>query len=311
MADQAAAAAALPLPKRDKQPAKVLVAFLYPPADVVNEGKMEDSWRAHNWFTWPGNQFEPEQQERKFTAKIKEIAEKLGVAVEFQPSAIYQEAKVKRVHRQGQGRQAGRRADRQLLEHASPSGRTRWRPNRRPTAIVYHSLGSNHQLPPEYLRNAEGLYYIHSIENWDEIERGLPRRAGQEDARPEPAAAHFGPDAVAAPRPRAAARTSRSSRRRPTSSTRCSTPSQPDDALRARGHAVQEERRAGHGRDRRVLRRRDAGPPRRRADHASATGPTRSPSSACSSSTASRASASPSTTARSCPAAARTTSTRR
>ena len=42
-----------------------------------------------------------------------------------------------------------------------------------PTAIVYHSLGSNHQLPPESLRKAEGLYYIHSIENFDEIERGL------------------------------------------------------------------------------------------------------------------------------------------
>ena len=42
-----------------------------------------------------------------------------------------------------------------------------------PTAIVYHSVGSNHQLPPESLRKAEGLYYIHSIENFDEIERGL------------------------------------------------------------------------------------------------------------------------------------------
>jgi L-fucose isomerase-like protein len=28
-------------------------------------------------------------------------------------------------------------------------------------------------LPPENLRKAEGLFYIHSIENWDEIERGL------------------------------------------------------------------------------------------------------------------------------------------
>lgn len=40
-------------------------------------------------------------------------------------------------------------------------------------AIVYHSLGSNHQLPPEALRKAEGIYYIHSIENFDEIQRGL------------------------------------------------------------------------------------------------------------------------------------------
>jgi hypothetical protein len=42
-----------------------------------------------------------------------------------------------------------------------------------PTAIVYHPVGSNHQLPPASLRKAEGLYYIHSIENLAEIERGL------------------------------------------------------------------------------------------------------------------------------------------
>ena len=42
-----------------------------------------------------------------------------------------------------------------------------------PTAIVYHAVGANHQLPPESLRKAEGLYYIHSIENFAEIERGL------------------------------------------------------------------------------------------------------------------------------------------
>ena len=40
-------------------------------------------------------------------------------------------------------------------------------------AIVYHSVGSNHQLPPQDLMLAEGVYYIHSIENWEEIERGL------------------------------------------------------------------------------------------------------------------------------------------
>src|SRR5512139_3939476 len=74
IAGQASTQPALPWPKRDKQPARVLAAFLYPPADVVNEGKMEDGWRKYNWFTWPGNQFEPEAQERKFTAKIKEIA---------------------------------------------------------------------------------------------------------------------------------------------------------------------------------------------------------------------------------------------
>jgi hypothetical protein len=173
MAEQATAKQEGFIPKQDKKPSKVLVAFLYPPADVVNEGKMEDAWKVHHWFTWPGNQFEPEQQERKFTAKIKEIADKLGVLVEFQPKAIYQEAKVKQFIEEAKAA----RPDAVFIvnfwntfskwshQMATESGA--------PTAIVYHSLGSNHQLPPDYLRNAEGVYYIHSVENWDEIERGL------------------------------------------------------------------------------------------------------------------------------------------
>jgi len=172
-AGQASTQPALPWARKDKQPPRILAAFLYPPADVVNEGKMEDSWRVHHWFTWPGNQFEPEEQDRKFSAKIKEIAGKLGVAVEFAPKAIYQEAKVKEFIAQAKAA----RPDAVLIVNfwntfskwshlmATESGA--------PTAIVYHAVGSNHQLPPEYLRNAEGLYYIHSIENWDEIERGL------------------------------------------------------------------------------------------------------------------------------------------
>ncbi len=164
---------AAPSPKRKKKPARVLVAFLYPPADLVNAGKLEDSWHVHNWFTWPGNQFEPEQQERKFSLKIREIADRLGVTVEFQPNAIYQEANVKRFIAEARAA----RPDAVLIVNFWNTF-SKWShqmatESQAPTAIVYHSLGSNHQLPPDYLRNAEGLYYIHSVENWDEIERGL------------------------------------------------------------------------------------------------------------------------------------------
>jgi hypothetical protein len=67
-------AAAAPLPPLAKKPARVLAAFVYPPADVVNGGTMEDSWAKDHWFTWPGNQFQPEAQQQKFTAKIREMA---------------------------------------------------------------------------------------------------------------------------------------------------------------------------------------------------------------------------------------------
>jgi hypothetical protein len=168
-----AQAAAKPgLAPREKRPAKVAVVFLYPPADVVSAGKNEDSWNVHQWFTWPGNQFQPEQQQAKFTKQIDEMAKRLGVEVTFHPQAIYQEAKVKEYI-------AGTKAAKvdavlvvnfwntfaaRSLQIATEAA---------PTAIVYQPLGSNHQLPLEALRASDGMFYIHSIENWAEIERGL------------------------------------------------------------------------------------------------------------------------------------------
>lgn len=167
-----AAAADVAMPYLAKKPAKILAVFLYPPADVVNAGKMEDSWAQHAWFTWPGNQFRPEEQERKFTARIRDMAKALGVEVDFASRPIYQQEKVDAFI--AQARQSRPDAvlvinfwntlSKRACQIATESA---------PTAIVYHALGSNHQLPPESLRKAEGMYYIHSIENFEEIERGL------------------------------------------------------------------------------------------------------------------------------------------
>lgn len=170
--EQSAAAVRGPLPKLGKSRAKVLAAFLYPTVDVVNEGKMEDSWRVHNWSTWPGNQFEPQAQAAKFTAKIREMADRLGLDVEFEPGGIYQEAKA----REFIAKSKASKPDAVLIVNfwnTLSKMSHQMAVESAPTAIVYHSVGSSHQLPPEFLRTAEGLYYIHSIENWDEIERGL------------------------------------------------------------------------------------------------------------------------------------------
>ena len=160
------------MPPLAKKPARVLAAFLYPPADVVNEGKMEDSWAPNHWFTWPGNQFQPEAQQEKFTGRIRAMAESLGIEVEFVPQAIYQQAKVDEFI--ARAKQAAPDA---VLIVNFWNTLSKWAyqmaTESAPTAIVYHSLGSNHQLPPEPLRKAEGIYYIHSLENFDEIERGL------------------------------------------------------------------------------------------------------------------------------------------
>ena len=162
----------LKLPELRKEPAMILVVFLYPPAEVVIAGKNEDSWAKDNWFTWPGNQFEPEIQEKVFRTKISSIAEKLGVKIDFAPKAIYQKVKVDEFINEAKIKKPDavlivnfwNTFEQWSFEMATQSA---------PAAIVYQPVGSNHQLPPSDLMNTKGIYYIHSIENWDEIERGF------------------------------------------------------------------------------------------------------------------------------------------
>ena len=157
---------------RPKRAPKVAVVFLYPPADVVYAGKNEDAWNKHQWFTWPGNQFLPEQQQVKFTEKIKEMANRLGIDATFLPQGLYQQEKVDEFIAATKAAQADAvlvvnfwntfaKRSLQIATEAAPA------------AIVYQPVGSNHQLPDEKLRTTPGLYFIHSIENWAEIERGL------------------------------------------------------------------------------------------------------------------------------------------
>ena len=155
-----------------KEPAKVRVVFMYPPADVVNEGKLEDFWAQHNWFTWPGNQFEPERQERLFSSKIVEIATRLGIRAEFDPRPVYRKADVDEFI----ARTRSEGPDAVLIVNfwnTFASWSFDMATHSAPVAIVYQPVGSNHQLPPANLMNTKGIYYIHSIENWAEIERGL------------------------------------------------------------------------------------------------------------------------------------------
>jgi len=155
-----------------KKPASVLAVFLYPPLDVVEAGKLEDSWARHHWSTWPGNQFQPEKQQQKFTGKIKEMAKKLGVDVEFIPGSVYTSDGVAQFI--ARAKQANPDAV-LVVNFWNTFSKWAYRITQEVgcPSIVYHSVGSNHQLPPKDLMRAEGIYYIHSIENWEEIDRAL------------------------------------------------------------------------------------------------------------------------------------------
>jgi len=168
----AVAAPAPGMARPAKKPARVMAVFLYPPAAVVNAGQMEERWASNHWFTWPGTQFQPEAQQKRFTTKIPALAQALGVEVEFAPEAIYQRAKIEEFIARAKQAEPDAVLVVNFWNTLSKSA-YRIAVEAAPTAIVYHSLGSNHQLPPESLRTAEGIYYIHSVDNFDEIERGL------------------------------------------------------------------------------------------------------------------------------------------
>lgn len=160
------------LSPRTKAPGLVRGAFFYPPAKVVLEGKCEDSWSKQEWFTWPGNQFEPELQQAKFMTCLQTMTAGMDLKLEMDSAAIYTDAGI-------QAFIAGvqeRKPEALLLINFwnSFSGKIAPILDAFPGPIIlYHPVGSNHQLPPERFRTAKRMYYIHAIEDWQALERGL------------------------------------------------------------------------------------------------------------------------------------------
>ncbi len=164
--------ASLNLPPRKKKPALIRGAFFYPPAEVVLAGKNEDSWSKHEWFTWPGNQFAPEEQQARFLANLRRLTSGLDLTLALEDKALYTDAAIRGFINSFEKD----KPDALLLFNFWNTFSVKLKPILEAwegPIIVYHPVGANHQLPPEFLRTAPRVQYIHSIENWDALERGL------------------------------------------------------------------------------------------------------------------------------------------
>ena len=160
------------LPPIEKKKAKLRVVFLYPPADVVNDGKLEDSWAVHNWFTYPGNQFQPEKNHKIFKEKIEEFAKPLNMELEFTEPAIYTKA----AFAEFTAKVTTEKPDALLVVNfwnTFSAWVEKLTKDVSIPMIIYHPVGSNHQHPPKGLMEAEGVYYIHSVRNWPELHGAL------------------------------------------------------------------------------------------------------------------------------------------
>ena len=166
------AAESLNLSPRKKKPALIRGAFFYPPADVVLAGKNEDTWNKHEWFTWPGNQFAPEQQQAKFLAQLRRLTRDLDITLALEEKPIYTDTAIRAFIASLEAN----KPNALLLFNFWNSFSAKLRPILdawKGPIILYHPVGANHQAPPDYFRTAPRLQYIHSIENWDALERGL------------------------------------------------------------------------------------------------------------------------------------------
>ena len=157
---------------RAKKPARVRGAFFYPPAEVVLRGEFEDGWAEYKWSTWPGNQFKPEEQQAKFMDHINGMAGGLDLTLSIDKAPIYTKAGIQAFIREVEAT----KPDALLLINFWNTMSAKLGPILDAfdgPIILYHPVGANHQLPPAKFQTAPRVQYIHSIENWDAMERGL------------------------------------------------------------------------------------------------------------------------------------------
>ena len=163
---------AVGLSPRVKKKTKMAVLFMYPPIDVVNEGRMEDGHAGNQWATYPGNQFEPEMNQKRYTEKIVEVAKAYDIDLDFQ-GVVYTRAALAEFIAKMKAAPpdtllvvnfwnslAGWVVD--ISKQLSPQ-----------PMIVYQPVGSNHQLPQRDLMEAPYMVHIHSRENWEALENAM------------------------------------------------------------------------------------------------------------------------------------------
>ena len=157
---------------RSIEPAVVRGAFFYPPDEVVLAGRNEDGWSRYKWYTWPGNQFAPEEQQAKFEAELRRITADLDLRLAMDDEPLYTNAHVEAFLK----RVEAEKPDALLLFNFWNTFSSKLYPilDAYPGPIIlYHPVGSNHQLPPERFRTAPRMQYIHAVEQYQALERGL------------------------------------------------------------------------------------------------------------------------------------------
>ena len=153
-------------PPRNKQGAKVRATFLYPPSKTFADDP-------DGWWSWPGNEFDAEGRQQKYTAALQDMAKRLGMEIITEDQSVATNKDAQRLARQIRAdsydglllvmfyNRSLQQAD-LLLQEAEKLNI--------PT-VFFIGLGVKHGPISHYRR--PGIYFIQSLDNLEAIEYGM------------------------------------------------------------------------------------------------------------------------------------------
>lgn len=149
-----------------KTKARVRTAFLYPPSETFSQDP-------DGWWSWPGNEYDAEGRQKKYTAKFRKIERKLAIELDIMGKPLATDQQVQTLARDIQTKapdglllimfynRSLHHAD--LLLKAAQEASV--------PVIFYIGLGVKHGQVAQYRR--PGVYFIQSLDNYAAIESGL------------------------------------------------------------------------------------------------------------------------------------------
>jgi hypothetical protein len=149
-----------------KAPARIRVAFLYPPSKKFSDDP-------NGWWSWPGNDFDAEGRQEQYEKELRKMEKELGVELAIDAQPVASDHEVSALAKElGEKKPDGlllvmfynrslKQAD-ALLKAAEDNGLP---------VIFYIGLGVKHGSVAHYRR--PGVYFIQSLDNFEAIEYGL------------------------------------------------------------------------------------------------------------------------------------------
>jgi len=151
---------------RKKEPAKVRAVFLYPPSATFADDP-------NGWWSWPGNEYDAEGRQKKYTAELRKIEKKLSMKIDVgdRPVGSVEQvnALVKQIEAGGIDGLLLMMFYNNSLPHADALLKAAEKA--KVPVVFYIGLGVKHGSVERYRRS--GVYFIQSMDNYEAIEYGL------------------------------------------------------------------------------------------------------------------------------------------